>query len=170
MNLVERNGQQLVNSFRTGRHESGDIVALASQIKEADVAIRNTACSKLTLILDQIRFLQGQAEKILKETDANERLHHAACNFKKNPGTIYHLYERDSGQTYFSMLSLDDWGPSFKHRFLGSYRLELDHSWTPVEELERRAEDLKWAQRLLDSNSTDRTKDLLSIKDKEETK
>lgn len=171
MNLVERtstpNGLQLVNSFRAGRHESEDIVALATQIKEADLVVRNTACNKLQLILDQIKFLQGQAEKILKETEVNEQLNHAACNFKKNPGTIYHLYERESGQTYFSMLSLEDWGPSFKHRFLGSYRLETDHSWTPVEELEKRNEELKWAERLLDSKNKDRTGNLLSIQDKD---
>lgn len=146
--LVERTGgQQFVNSFRTGRHESEDIVALASQIKEADVAVRNTASNKLTLILEQIRFLQSQAEKILQETAANERLHHAACNFKKIPGTIYHLYERESGQTYFSMLSLEEWGPNFKHKHLGSNRPEGDHSWTPLEEVEKRSEDQRWSIR-----------------------
>lgn len=174
MNLVERtstpNGVQLVNSFRAGRHESQDIVALANQIKDADLVVRNTASGKLQLILDQIRFLQGQAEKILRETEANEQLHHAACNFKKSPGSTYHLYERESGQTYFSMLSVDDWGPSFKHRFLGSYRLETDHSWTPVEDVKRRDEDQKWADRLLDSKNKDRTGSLLSIQDGDASK
>ena len=173
MNLVERtsapNGLQLVSAYRANRHESEDIVALATQIKTADLCVRNTACNKLSLILDQIRFLQSQAEKILKETEANEKLHHAACNFQKRPGTIYHLYERESGQTYFSMLSLEDWGPSFKHKYLGSYRLEMDQSWTPVEELDKREEDLKWAAKLLDSNThKDRTKNLLSIQGKDQ--
>lgn len=170
VNLVERNPQHLVSAYRAGRHETEDIVALASQIKQADVSVRNTACNKLSLILDQIRFLQAQAEKILKETEVNERLHHAACNFKKSPGTIYHLYERESGQCYFSMLSLEDWGPTFKHTFLGSYRLEVDQSWTPVEEIQKRTEDQKWAEKLLDSSSKEqRTRNLLSLEDKKET-
>lgn len=147
------NGQQLVSAFRVGRHESDDIVSLAEQIKEADAAIRNTACNKLSLIRDQIQFLQSQAEKILRETEANERLHHAACNFKKIPGTVYHLYERESGQTYLSMLSLAEWGAGFKHRHLGSYRLEADHSWTPVADIQQRNESVEWAEQLLRSKN-----------------
>lgn len=168
MNLVERNGQHQVSAYRAGRHESEDIVALANQIRTADVAIRNTASSKLTLILQQIKFLQSQAEQILKETETNEQLTHAACNFKKIPGTVYHLYERESGQTYLSMLSVEDWGASFKHKHLGSYRFETDHSWTPIEDINQRAEEFKWAQRILDSKKNgDANAHLLSIQDKE---
>lgn len=156
VNLVDRGpaSSQLVSAFRAGRHESSDIVSLAEQIKHADVAVRNTACNKLGLILDQIRFLQSQAEKILQETDVNEKLHHAACNFQKRPGTVYHLYEKegDGAQTYFSMLSLDEWGPGFKHKYLGSYRLEGDFSWTAVENVAKRTEDQAWAERLLDAH------------------
>ena len=32
-------------------------------------------------------------------------LHHAACNLVKKPGQVYYLYERESGQKYFSLLS-----------------------------------------------------------------
>jgi len=58
------------------------------------------------LLLLQIKFLQAQAQKILDETAIDTNLHHAACNFKKIPGKIYHLFKRESSQqTYFSMLS-----------------------------------------------------------------
>lgn len=86
-------------------HESKDIVALATQIQRADQSIKNNACGKLTIILEQIKFLQSQAQKILEESEENTNLHHAACNFQKVPGKLYHLYKRNSGQTYFSMLS-----------------------------------------------------------------
>ena len=49
--------------------------------------------------------LQAQALEILKESDESRALHNAACNFNKKPGHIYHLYEKASGQAYFSMLS-----------------------------------------------------------------
>jgi len=49
--------------------------------------------------------LQAQAMDILKESGLNQELHSAACNFTKKPGQIYHLYQRASGQNYFSMLS-----------------------------------------------------------------
>lgn len=49
--------------------------------------------------------LQAQAMNILKESNESRELHSAACNFTKKPGHIYHLYQRASGQNYFSMLS-----------------------------------------------------------------
>jgi len=57
------------------------------------------------MIAEQVHFLQQQAHKVLLEANENLKLHHAACNFRKIPGHIYHLYERSSGQRYFSMLS-----------------------------------------------------------------
>ena len=42
---------------------------------------------------------------MLEETKRDAELHHAACNFKKRPGQMYHLYRRSNGTTYFSMLS-----------------------------------------------------------------
>lgn len=49
--------------------------------------------------------LQAQAMNILKESNESQALHSAACNFTKRPGHIYHLYQRSTGQNYFSMLS-----------------------------------------------------------------
>jgi len=46
-----------------------------------------------------------QAQLVLEEAKRDADLHHAACNFKKIPGKLYYLYKRNSGQTYFSMLS-----------------------------------------------------------------
>lgn len=39
------------------------------------------------------------------ETKQNLELHHTPCNFVKVPGSVYHLYKRPAGQTYFGMLS-----------------------------------------------------------------
>lgn len=69
------------------------------------MCIKANTCNKLQVIAEQIRFLQKQAENILLEAEQNVKLHHAACNFVKHPGHIYHLYQRESGQVYFSMLS-----------------------------------------------------------------
>lgn len=55
--LVERNatpnGYELVNAGRVGRHNSLDLIALASEIQNADLAMTNQS-GKLTLILDQV--------------------------------------------------------------------------------------------------------------------
>lgn len=94
----------MLNPFHVGRHSSFDIVELAKEIKNADLALHNQG-GKLTFIVDQIRFLQSQAQQIIRDIKTDQSLHKAACNFKKIPGNTYYLYERESGQTYFSMLS-----------------------------------------------------------------
>lgn len=124
-------------------------MALAHEISQADAAIRHTATGKLSLILEQIQFLQSQAQKVLEETNTSKRLHAAACNFRKQPGNVYHLYRRDSGQHYISMLSPEEWGMGLPHMFEGSYRLEADSSWTPVDRLAEVTKKNEWAARLL---------------------
>ncbi|CAG9771904.1 unnamed protein product [Ceutorhynchus assimilis] len=73
-------------------------------------------------------------DNIIQVTDDSKdtNLHLAACNFLKKPGQVYHLYERPCGQKYFSMLSPQDWGDKAPHKFLGSWFLENNQSWTPV--------------------------------------
>lgn len=72
---------------------------------QADHFVEATTCSKLKIIAEQMKFLKQQAESVLVEARNNSALHHVACNFKKVPGTTYHLYQRPSGQKYFSILS-----------------------------------------------------------------
>lgn len=80
--------------------------------------------------------LRNMAIDVLKDAKRDNELHQIACNFVKKPGHIYHLYERPSGQKYFSMLSPEEWGNT-PHNFLGSWRLEADHSWTSTEHLNK---------------------------------
>ena len=129
--LVEANsnpcGVQLVSTARTNKHaDPNDLVALARQVQNADERTRSVAGSKLSVIAEQIKFLQRQAAVILEEAKLNADLNHAACNMVKKPGTLYHLYERDTGQKYLSILSPQEWGSSCPHKFCGSYRFAIN--------------------------------------------
>jgi hypothetical protein len=42
---------------------------------------------------------------VLEDARRDADLHHAACNMVKKPGNIYYLYQRESGQQYFSIIS-----------------------------------------------------------------
>lgn len=57
MNLVERNpapnGYKLLNPNYVGKHDAYDLVTLAKEIQNADVAVNNHS-GKLSLILDQV--------------------------------------------------------------------------------------------------------------------
>ncbi|KAK2584114.1 hypothetical protein KPH14_006555 [Odynerus spinipes] len=156
--LVERNympqGIQLVNPDAVAKSSKHDLVALAAEIQKADNFIKANACNKLQMIAEQMKFLQRQAENVLLEANQNMKLHHAACNFVKQPGQVYHLYERESGQCYFSMLSPEEWGTSGPAQtYKGSYRLEHDHSWTPVSNIHAKDNELNIFSKLLSDNA-----------------
>lgn len=125
-----------------------DLIELAREIETADDFIKAHVSSKLTVIAEQVQFLQRQAQHILEEAQLNTRLHHAACNFKKVPGSTYYLYRRPCGQEYFSMIKPEEWGAQCPHKFLGGYRLESDMTWTPIEALEERNRQMDAVRRI----------------------
>ncbi|XP_060518878.1 uncharacterized protein C1orf50 homolog [Cylas formicarius] len=71
----------------------------------------------------------GLAKKSRTENVVREQLGRFVCNFVQRPGNTYHLYQKDSGQTYFSMLSPQEWIEP-PHLYVGSWRLETDRTWT----------------------------------------
>ncbi|XP_063001201.1 uncharacterized protein C1orf50 homolog [Elgaria multicarinata webbii] len=130
-----------------------DLVALARQVDTADDFVRANACNRLTVIAEQIRYLQEQAKKVLEDANRDADLHHVACNFVKKPGNVYYLYRRGNGQRYFSMLSPKEWGGSCPSEFLGAYKLQHDMSWTPSDSVEKRDAELNVLEKLLNQQS-----------------
>ena len=115
-----------------------DLVDVAREIQVADATLGGVTVAKLRVIAEQIRHLQAQAAQILDDAKHSGDLHRAACNFKRRPGQVYHLYRKKSDATlYWSMLSPEEWGTP-PDTFEGSYRLELDMSFTAVEDVEQR--------------------------------
>jgi len=158
VSLVERAGNSreytLVDPKASGKiHDPMDLVEIAKQVQKADEFIRANASNKLMTIAEQIRHLQEQAKKVLKEAKRDADLHHAACNIKKRPGQMYFLYRRDSGQEYFSILSPQEWGASCPHEYVGAYKLEYDMSWTPAENVEQRGHEIALIDKLLSSQA-----------------
>lgn len=108
---------------------------LAAELAQAEAMLSARTGAKLRVIADQIKALQEEARKVLTEAREEQALTLAECQFKRIPGQIYHLYQRAEERTFFSMLSPQDWGGEPPHTFIGSYRLEADYSWTPVERI-----------------------------------
>jgi len=156
VSLVESNsnpgGVQLVNSHQANRMgDPNDLVELAAVVQKGNEFVRANATNKLTVIAEQIKFLQEQAHKALEEAKKDSDLHHAACNIVKKPGTMYHMYKRESGQKYLSILSPKEWGASCPHEHLGSWRLEYDMSWTPLADVQKKSEQLALMDKVLNS-------------------
>ncbi|MBL9027615.1 MAG: DUF2452 domain-containing protein [Myxococcales bacterium] len=110
-----------------------ELLDVAREIQDADRMLGAVVGGQLDVIAEQIRSLQEKARSILERAREAGELHRAVCQFKKRPGAVYHLYRRTSGERYFSMLSPDEWGGSPPHPFEGSFRLEVDMSWTRID-------------------------------------
>lgn len=149
----------ILNSYRATRREAGDLEKLVETLKNSETHVKNTALNKLQVIGEQIKFLQQQAKDILESASTNNDLHHIPCNFVKVPGKIYHLYQRPSGDKLWSMISPEEFGASNKNEHLGSFRMEVDRSWTPVDKLQEYSENRAFAESLLN-----RTQNLPAIK------
>ncbi|MEM6993698.1 MAG: DUF2452 domain-containing protein [Myxococcota bacterium] len=115
-----------------------DLVDMAREIAEADNMLGTVAHAKLELIAEQIRDLQDKARAVLQVAADNAALHRARCNFRRRVGQTYHLYQRDGGAQYFSLLAPADWNDAPPHTYVGSYRLEPDMSWARASAAPRR--------------------------------
>lgn len=115
-----------------------DLVDVAREIQAADTTLGGVTVAKLRIIAEQIRTLQEQAARVLEEARHAGELHRAACSFKRRPGHVYHLYRKKADAAlYWSMLSPEEWGTP-PDEFQGSFRLEVDMTWTPADEVARR--------------------------------
>ena len=109
------------------------LVDLAAEIERADEMLQATTHGKLEELAAQIRALQSRAREVIAEARVDALLHRARCNFKKRVGASYHLYEREDGTHYFSMLSPTEWKRA-PHPYVGSFRLNADRSWSSPED------------------------------------
>lgn len=114
------------------------LVDAAREIERADQWIASTTSAKLEQIAAQMQALRAQAEQVLRAAQEDAALHRAEARFVRRAGSTYHLYERADGSRYWSMLSPTDWRGAPPDRFVDSYRLEADQSWTPLARIAER--------------------------------
>jgi hypothetical protein len=115
---------------------SFSLVDVASEIEKADSMLATVTGGKLGVIAEQIRRLQDQARVMLERAQRDAELHRARCSFEKKPGGVYHLYRKDDGERWFSLLAPEEWITAQPQTFEGSYRLEADMSFSRVDVLE----------------------------------
>lgn len=125
------------------------LVDLAKEISQADSMVNSRVTGQLKVIAEQIRHLQHAARKVLEKGQRDQALHHAQCNFIRQPGKTYYLYRKSDGQTYFSMLAAEEWGGRPPHEFIAAYKLEADMSWSPVHAQTDAAETESLVEQLL---------------------
>lgn len=111
-----------------------ELMDLARLVAEADKTIQSHATGKLKVIAAQIKSLQDEAHRILRQAQRDQTLHRARCHCQRIAGKTYYLYQENAEALYFSLLSPQDWGDQPPHAYAGAYRLESDMSWTALDE------------------------------------
>lgn len=101
-------------------------------LEDNNKTLASVVNGKLQVIVKQIEQLQSEAFEILKSAQRDVELHNIPCSFVKRSGNVYHVYQREDGTKFFSILSPNDWGNMIPGKLEGSYHLESDMSWRDV--------------------------------------
>ncbi len=70
--------------------------------------------------------IQKQYQDLMDEIITNERLYKSNHNFEPVLGIDYHLYKRENGEEFLSMISPTEWD---KFEFIGTFQLLSDGRW-----------------------------------------
>ena len=74
--------------------------------------------------------LQSEYKKLIEEININERLYLAKHSFEPIPGKSYHLYIKENGEEFLSLISPKEWGDRFD--YVGTFEFLSDGRWQIV--------------------------------------
>ena len=75
--------------------------------------------------------LQSEYKKLIEEININERLYLAKHSFEPIPGKSYHLYIKENGEEFLSLISPKEWGDRFE--YVGTFEFFSDGRWIQSE-------------------------------------
>jgi len=98
------------------------------------MAMEQQTDMQLNQLQQQIQLLYNQAQAIKARTDISVWIYQADIGFDPLINHTYHLYEKDNGKHFLSMVSPREWGRSKKFkRFIATVKLLADHTWDVTE-------------------------------------
>ena len=72
--------------------------------------------------------IKAQYEQLMNEFEYNNLIYSATFSFEPIIGTLYHLYIRESKETFLSIIAPEE----CTFNYVGSFRLNADHLWEKV--------------------------------------
>lgn len=75
--------------------------------------------------------LQEEFRKLVETSDDTQRMYNASISFVPIVGQVYHLYKRENGEEWVSMIAPEDFS-GYYHEYVGSYRLATDSVWIRI--------------------------------------
>ena len=76
-------------------------------------------------ILEKYKELNNQIQDLVFEYDLNQTIYSATFNFEPVIGEIYHLYSRNTGENFLSLIEPHEW----KMKFIASFKLNNENIW-----------------------------------------
>ena len=104
---------------------------------QAMAAMQDQTTRQFDQIFGQMKTLLDQANQLKKRVEMSERIHQSEMGFSPVIGQTYHLYTRENGTDFLSMITPSEWGRSKKWSdYIGSVRLLSDHTWEVLDDEE----------------------------------
>lgn len=79
--------------------------------------------------------IQDEFKKLVETSEDTQRMYDAQISFIPVVGRVYHLYQRDNGTEWISMIAPHEWGSGYSFIYIGSYRLATDSVWIRENEI-----------------------------------
>lgn len=93
------------------------------------VAWKNRSINKLNhKVKTRFKEIKKEYEQLMQEFEHNKLIHDAKFTFEPIIGQHYHLYERDNGETFLSIIAPNE----CRFNSLGSFYLNADQTWEKV--------------------------------------
>ena len=107
----------------------GDSVSAPSIVKpDVDGFISERGAQAVNAIHAKYEEIQDEFAKLVETSKDNELVYSASIGFVPIVGHVYHLYERDDGSSFLSLIEPHQWDM----KCLGSFRLATDSLWIRV--------------------------------------
>ena len=72
--------------------------------------------------------LKQEYQKLVEEYKWNDLVYNAKFSFEPVIGQVYHLYPRNNGEIFLSLITPEEWGKES----LGSFRLNSEQKWIKI--------------------------------------
>jgi len=107
----------------------------AGKIKgKAVSAMHDQTHRQFRQLYEQMQTLVEQARDLKERVKLSERIYLAKINFEPVINHVYHLYQREDGTDFLSMISPEEWGRVKPFTsVLGKVQLLSDHTWEILE-------------------------------------
>ena len=96
----------------------------------AHEAMQHQAEQQIQMLKKQAELLMKQAKAIEERLEISHAIYKADINFEPVINGIYHLYQKEDGTDFLSMIAPEEWGRKKNWaNFVAEIKLLADHTW-----------------------------------------